>query len=531
MRRSIIKRALTGTEKYGMGSDPAEEIPAGIRDLMTQIDERKVDDSWKILLSAGIEYLADRVAFHPEIESDPVSLCQRNDKPTIPVPIANLLLEFMQIQLDTLTTPLTASSLFLIDEAIQYGGVVPDEKIPDFLRLFSRSDLFKTREARILPLLGKTANWLGSLNPDWQWCSDQKVEIKEKTFQDLFDLWEEGNFGERKSLLQLLRQKDPGKARDLLRQTWKNEKVEHRAAFLSIFEKDLEEGDIDFLEQALSDRGPTVRSIAGDLLACLPQSEYSQRMKKRAEKILFSNSLSKTRYGITPPEKFSSEMKKDALEEKAAYKMSDDSWWIFQIISRTPLLWLEERAGTGPEELLARYKKDDFFSAFVVGCTKSLMRTKDSLHWFEPLWNIWTRGNLDIPRHSFFDLSEDLLEYGIRNHIGYFRQILDHGGKFSCSPDMLHKFWSALAEQEPDPRRPEFSRPLLNYLRNNNWFSLLLIEFAALLPEHDREILWEYFRPGSVICKESQNKMKPVQRILNLSEQFEKYIKSRKEMK
>ncbi|MDO5580947.1 MAG: DUF5691 domain-containing protein [Planctomycetia bacterium] len=528
MRKILLKRALLGTEKSGIGPEIEESVPSGIRGLIDQIEKRTSDDSWKILLAAGTESLADQVAFHPKTESTPLSLSERSENSVIPPPVAEILLELLQVQSEALGTPFTCGSLFLLDEAVKYGGVVPDEKIPDFLRLFTASRQYKNRKERLLPFLGKTANWLGSLNSDWQWCAEgSEKAAAEMNNKDLLDLWEEGNFAERKSALISLRKTDPDQARDLLQETWKNEKADHREAFLRIFESDLKEEDTAFLTSALSDRGSGVRRAAGDLLTRLTRSEYSQRMCARTDEILFSTSDKK--YRIELIEKLTPEMKKDGLEEKPPYGTGEKIWWTFQILSRTPLAYLEKKSEVNAAEFLGRYRKDDLFSVLAAGCTNSLILSGTPLSWFEPLWNIWLRVKLDILRYSVFDLRDDLLEYGIKNNIEYFRNILDHGDSFSCSTEILHLIWSALAEHEPDPRRPEFSRALVNYLRKAQWQSSLLIEFIPLLPEHDREILEEYCRPGSVICKEPPNKMRPVQRIMNLCERFEKYIKSRKE--
>src|SRR6185369_3042992 len=128
----------------------------------------------------------------------------------------------------------------------------------------------------IVDVIGQRGEWLAAQNPDWYYA----IQKDDK------DVWETGSREERLLLLEHLRTTDPTKARELLATTWPQESAKDRVAFLEKFTTGVNSSDEPFLNEALHDRSVEVRRAARTLLASLPNSDFSRRLKDLANQIL-----------------------------------------------------------------------------------------------------------------------------------------------------------------------------------------------------------------------------------------------------
>src|SRR5215216_5253 len=131
----------------------------------------------------------------------------------------------------------------------------------------------------IVDVIGKRGEWLAAQNPDWLYA----------TRRDEKHVWETGSREERLLLLKHLRATDPTKARELLATTWLQESAKDRVVFLEQFASGVNSSDEPFLNEALNDRSVEVRRTGRTLLASLPNSDFSRRLKDLANQVLSFN--------------------------------------------------------------------------------------------------------------------------------------------------------------------------------------------------------------------------------------------------
>jgi hypothetical protein len=203
------------------------------------------------------------------------------------------------------------------------------------------------REA-LLPALGARGAWLGKLREDWSWATGAAAPSA-----DLL-VWEVGTHPERLALLRSLRAQQPEAARRLLESTWKNEKADRRAQFLTVLQTGLGDADEPFLEAALDDRGLEVRALAPRLLARLPGSALTRRMEARAAALVQVT----PELTVSLPAELSAAWERDGVLRKPPQGMGEKSFWLIQTLALVrPSFW-EQQTGAPPAELAAAADAD-----------------------------------------------------------------------------------------------------------------------------------------------------------------------------
>src|SRR5262249_34685965 len=144
----------------------------------------------------------------------------------------------------------------------------------------------KEMRAALFPLLGERGRWLSQFSDSWKWVNNYLVADEGGLPADAETIWQEGTPGQRVEILRRLRAVDPGKAREWLDDVWKQEKADVRGDFINALEIGLNADDEPFLEKALDDRASGVRETAALLLARLPASAFSERMRQRGQSLL-----------------------------------------------------------------------------------------------------------------------------------------------------------------------------------------------------------------------------------------------------
>ena len=227
--------------------------------------------------------------------------------------------------------------------AAAYGLRVPGYLLPDLL------EHARTR-AEVRPLAaavgGQRAYWLAGLRPEWAWVRGESAPDGSE------ESWYDGTVAERTAYLDALRMWRPDRARDLLAEAWPDEPPAGRTALMATLATGLGPEDEAFCEAALDDRRKEVRTIAAQLLGALPGSAYQRRMSARA--------LECVRVGhggellVTPPSTCDSAMRRDGIEVKPPHGTGERSWWLAEIVQRTPLPTWTAALGGEPASLLAR---------------------------------------------------------------------------------------------------------------------------------------------------------------------------------
>ena len=255
---------------------------------------------------------------------------------------------------------------------------VPEEHLP---ALLDHGRLEPALRGMIVAVLGRRGEWLAAQNPDWLYATRREEK----------DVWETGSREERLLLLEHLRRVDPAKARELLATTWSQESAKDRAVFLERFVTGVNSGDESFLNEALQDRSVEVRRVARVLLAGVPTSEFSRRLKELANQVLsFKKPLiGKARIEVTLPEDPIAWLKANGVEidnppRNAAQSMGPKGWALKEMISLTPLAHWSEVWQKSPIEIIRAGDESEWRESFAAGFVAAAQRDRDP-EWIEAL--------------------------------------------------------------------------------------------------------------------------------------------------
>ncbi len=383
MDAKLLKQAMLGTDK----GHHVDVEPHGRIDTIESLADGVAETSppWNLLLKAGCYSVAERAGFMPDTVSGtytpPIFTDNRRD---LSPRFAECLTRFLKEFPDT-----PQVSIHLLKQVDEAKLRLPAGSVPEFLVAFSQRRMFKENaHGTVLSLIGERGRWLAAQNTDWIWASNQLVdEIRDNT-QKLDSLWTEGTFRERESVLKIIAENDASEAKRRVCETWKNEKAEHREAFLNVLSKRFDDTDIPFLEESLKDRSASIRQTVATLLAQLPNSDYAGRTLERAETILVRGTKPNT-LCVNPPTEFTKTMKADGLEEKPPRGVGEKAWWISESLRRVPLTHWEKRFQMSPSKILAALSNDDDYASVLHAWTYTVQWFPEHDHWFEPLWDAW----------------------------------------------------------------------------------------------------------------------------------------------
>jgi Family of unknown function (DUF5691) len=201
------------------------------------------------------------------------------------------------------------------------GMRVPPMRLPDLLE-YARYRGAADR-ARVLDVGGGRMSWLASFNADWRFAAHADPE-------EQFNV---GAWEDRPVALRRWRRRDPARARAMLRETWRSERGEQRAALLQALEVGLSTEDEEFLTLALLDPRRDVREMALRVIRRLPGSHFSQRWISRT-RALFE--LTSGRLVVHEPLDLGAEWIADGLDEHPPKGIGTTPWVLRQVLALTP---------------------------------------------------------------------------------------------------------------------------------------------------------------------------------------------------
>lgn len=245
--------------------------------------------------------------------------------------------------------------------------------------------------AAIAPVLGARGRWLSQFNPTWKWVASTFADTTGALPDDAESLWQEGTAGQRVELLGRLRALDPRQARDWLLDTWKREKADTRAELLKTLHVGLSTEDEPLLESALDDRAATVRAVAVDLLAQLPETAFTRRMRERAEGML---AYTNGKLEAKPPTQLPPDWQRDGVGQQSSSGRGERASWLTRVVSMVPCAVWSERFYQAPANLIASVAESRWRDAVLEGWTRAASRHGDT-GWSLALWRYWSapRGN------------------------------------------------------------------------------------------------------------------------------------------
>jgi hypothetical protein len=255
---------------------------------------------------------------------------------------------------------------------------VPEENLP---ALLDHGRMEPSLRDMIVAVLGRRGEWLAAQNPEWTYA----IRRDDK------DVWETGSREERLLLLERLRAADPTKARELLATTWSQEPVKDRVGFLEQLATSLSSSDESFLNEALHDRSIEVRRAARVILAALPDSEFSLRVKELATQVVsFKKPLiGKARIEGALPEDPIAWLKANDIEidnppRNAAQSMGAKGWALKELISLVPITHWNELWKKTPIEIIRAGEEGEWRESFAAGFVAAARRDREP-DWIEAL--------------------------------------------------------------------------------------------------------------------------------------------------
>jgi uncharacterized protein DUF5691 len=329
----LVSAALVGTGRRRVAQVPAE---GALGAMAAQVD--RSDEAVRLLDLAALVMVHRRAGRRAPAGDPPAPCAEVDPRPAVPEAARARL----RILLDGDGTDFLPEWLATARAA---GLRAPESELPGLLTAArSRTDLRET----VAELAGPRGRWLAGLNPEWAWLTRVAVGAVE----DPVELWRHGQFGERRTALEVLRGSDPDAARGLLEQSWRTESAEDRAVFTAVLRTGLTDRDEAFLEGALDDRAKVVRVAAARLLTELPASAFAARMRERARACLRPDGADRVR--VVPPTGCDDAMRRDGISDTSPTGREDHSWWLGEIVAATPLPVWRDVFGEGPEVIAAR---------------------------------------------------------------------------------------------------------------------------------------------------------------------------------
>jgi hypothetical protein len=270
----------------------------------------------------------------------------------------------------------------------------------------------KDIKAALVPVLGERGRWLSQCNGAWKWVNNYLATQEDSLPADAESIWQEGTPGQRLEILRRQRAVDPALARTWAENVWLQEKAEMRGDMVTALSIGLSADDEPFLENALSDRAASVRTIAAGLLAQLPTSALSERQRQRGQDLL---RMVDGQIEIHVPEELDRAWQRDGMNDQHPTHISQRSWWMLQLLGQIDPTFWETHLGAPPAELLKRFAINEEWKVQIIeGWTRAALKFH-AQDWLVPLWSWWYASYQEtIQKHS-------LLEYDYRAQL--FRQM------------------------------------------------------------------------------------------------------------
>ncbi|HST87201.1 MAG TPA: DUF5691 domain-containing protein [Ktedonobacterales bacterium] len=369
---------LTAAALAGTSQRPSADLASGtdVDALAERLAERLPNGEAErtLLLQAGalaVYRLAGRL---PEaLPADPPAPAPAETLPVCSPGAAELLRQL-----------LSGRNADLLPEALERMRAAGLRLPPDLLSLALRSREREPRQA-LVHVLGARGRWLAAQNTAWSWVAQTLVESAETLPDDAETIWQEGTTAERLGVLRQLRAVDPARGREWLAAVWKQEKADTRAALIETFAAGLGSDDEAFLEAALDDRAAAVRDTARSLLARIPTSAFTARMRARADAALvYKNGA----LDAKPPTALEKDAIRDGITEKPPRGTGEREWWLAQIIRAVPPSHWVRRFGAGPDTLIAATAASKWRSTILANWTQAAVSFDDT-PWIAPLWSFW----------------------------------------------------------------------------------------------------------------------------------------------
>lgn len=249
----------------------------------------------------------------------------------------------------------------------RHGARLPARFLPNLLDAATRQPRLRPL---VVPVLDERGHWLARPRPEWAWAANGPAPAQRALS------WDTGSIEQRVATLHAWREDDPAAALQMLTAAWATEPPEYRAALLPALAIRLGPGDEDFIESALDDRRKEVRAAAQRLLAELPGSRLSQRMRARVQPLLQVEQrlLRPARLQLALPGDIDAPMRRDGIDANPWPGAGKKAGWVIDMLAAVdPQVW-EQAFERTPRKLLALAESSEFAAALIRGWALASMR-------------------------------------------------------------------------------------------------------------------------------------------------------------
>lgn len=376
MKAPWIKNAL-----IGVNENTPIHTTGSLGNYLQKIAAQPSSAAQNFSLSVGIWAACQQAAFTPiainEEEVAPLASIHLHPENTLPDqhPLAHIINEIFIIN----NPRLICESFQLL---AQKNIKLPTQLLSTALDTGRRSTEIRNS---LLKVIGLRGSLLARFNSDWKYATSN---IDEKVAMDDERLWFEGNLAQREDFFKRCRQINPEHARELLENELKTLPAKERFTFVDLLEVNLCSEDETLLNALLSDRSNEVKERAAQLLSHLPESAYAKQITQIMQTLILpEKKLFKNTWACEPPTTFIAEWKQLGLTEKrpSHFQLGGErAWWLYQLVSKTPLRWWSSYTGMSVDELAKWSAKTDWAAPLRHGWQAS-MCTAD-LGWIKTLF-------------------------------------------------------------------------------------------------------------------------------------------------
>lgn len=390
---NLARLALIGTEHQ---PPPPTALGDGSLDgVLAAFDPAEERESYLLKTGAALT-LAKRAGHKPGVKASALAVAPPEVQPRCPSAAGQDLARMLRDYLPQVLPE-------WLELAEKLGVRAPEDLLPDLLdHAKGKTEL----RARVRQIIGQRGAWLAAQNSDWSFAirtgGDEKI-------------WQEGKRAERVATLREIREVNPGRARELLGATWKDEGADDRADFVQALRVGLSLEDEPFLETALDDRRKEVRIHAISHLSSLPGSKLVQFLTERATPLLHAKKqlLRGVALEVTLPTECTKEMKRYGVGSSTPVKdVGEKALWLQDMLQAIPPNHWSQSFGLNPKELIQAAIKSEWSKPLLTGWSSALGRHHDQA-WLEA----WMEAALAheplldyLPRSAVNRLSTDDLE-------------------------------------------------------------------------------------------------------------------------
>jgi len=345
---NLLGTALIGTARQSIPTPDADTSP--LDQLLTAVTKNKNSDkqAHHLLIQVGTRALHQQLGQTQTQQLPPPASNIAPDPHQQPMP--QTAVHLLQDLCDSSELNLIQA---LLDHAVGQNWHIPSQLLPKLLTLGRKNGRLRPHITQALDNVGR---WLARQQDDWHYAL-----WPEQNRDELAQQFSQGSSSERLPLLRWIRNQDPAHGLRLLQNRWQTMPDSTRPQLLQLLHEQRSTADAPFLERCLDDRHILTRRKAQELLACLPESDYAQRMIAHGRMFMRWQPRHKTPLIVTPPDKHTPSMQRDGIA--AQTERQQNSYLgkrLTTLVGATPLdYWIDPANNIGIDmphflELVAR---------------------------------------------------------------------------------------------------------------------------------------------------------------------------------